>query len=263
MATYRPFGFALAPDQLQQQDEDIWRRGERPVALIDIPVFAMDYEQIELFNWHELAQDMLSEMEFVRQVNVQAETIAKYIADARIKPDLAVPISENRIMRYFKPESVNRYAQEFGWTRITPDNIKGVFMDFVGKMDMSYSYKPVLLLALFEHINELGYAPIDDVTGFFIRFYDDRRACGIVAEKSDSLFARNTISEKEAKSLILRYPFKRFADMSFLSYSPDLSHIVLNKNIRKGLTPDDIIMIREICKQKLTHYFVKLESKDG
>ncbi len=257
MASYRPFGFALAPDHLREHDEDIWRRGERPDVFVDLPVFATDYEQIELFNWHELARGMLSEMEFVRRVNVQAETVGRYIADGRIRADLSVPISENRRMYYFNPATVEAYAAEFGWTLITPETIKEMFMDFVGKMDMSYSYKPVLLLALFECIDDMGRASIDEITRFFIRFYAERQERGVFVEKPNSIFARGSVLEKDAKALILRNPFKRFADMRFLAYAPDLEHVVLDKDIRKRLTPDEVTAIRGVCLRKLDEYFAK------
>ncbi len=257
MDSYRPFGFTLAPDHVRERDEDIWRRGERPDALVDLPIFAMDYEQIELFNWHELARGMLSEIEFVRRVNVQAETVGKYIADGRIKADLSVPISGTRVMHYFNLSTVESYAAEFGWSLITPETVKDMFMEFVGKMDMSYSYKPVLLLALFENIDDMGHASIDDITQFFIRFYDERRERGVIVEKPNSIFARDSVSEKDAKALILRNPFKRFADMRFLAYAPDLAHVVLNKEIRKRLTSDEVRAIREVCLRKLDEYFDK------
>lgn len=262
MANYRPFEYVLAPDHLCQRDADIWRRGERPEALIGLPVFAMDYEQIDLFNWHEIAQNMLSEMEFVRRVNVQSETVSRYINEGLIKPDLAVPLSESRVMRYFKPETISHYADEFGWVLITPANIKSMFMDFIRRMDMAYSYKPVLLLAIFSHLTDSGHAPIDAVTRHVIQFYDDRHASGMLPEKPNSLFARRMVSEKDARSLILRNPFKRFADMRFISYSRDLEHLTLDRDIFKKLTQDDVVIIREICEQKITEYYNRLETKN-
>ena len=114
MGQYRPFGFALAPDQTRKMDEDLFRKGERPEALIDLPVYATDYEPIELFNWQEQARSMVSQLEFVRRVDVQSETVERYIKEGKIKADLAVPISENRTLNYFKPETIANYAQKFG-----------------------------------------------------------------------------------------------------------------------------------------------------
>ena len=255
---YRPFGLALAPSGMMQMDEALFRKGERPQALIDLPVFATDYEPVELFNWQEMAKSMISQLEFVRRVDVQAETINRYIKEGRIKADMSVPISETRVLHYFNPETIKAYAKEFGWTMIDGANIKPTFLKFIRKMDMTYSYKPVLLLAILDLMDEFGRAKIEDVVRFFIDFYDKRRAAGDKVEKSSSIFSRETVTEADAKRNILANPFKRFADMRFLSYSRDFEHIEINRELLRQITPEDVAEIREICHEKLEAYFGKI-----
>lgn len=85
---------------------------------------------------------MISQMEFVRRVNVQTETIERYVREGKMIPDLVVPMSEHRVFKYFKEETLKQYAEQFGWTLIDESNRKQLFMDMVRQMDMSYSYKP-------------------------------------------------------------------------------------------------------------------------
>ncbi|WP_291299746.1 hypothetical protein [Desulfosporosinus sp. BICA1-9] len=42
----------------------------------------------------------------------------------------------------------------YSWDIITLANMKDKFMDMVKTMDMSFSYKPVLLKAMLEHVDE-------------------------------------------------------------------------------------------------------------
>lgn len=255
---YRPFGFALAPDSLKQMDEDFFRKGERPPALIDLPVFATDYEPVELFNWQDVAKNMVSQLEFVRRVDVQAETIDRYIKEGGIKADMSVPISENHVLHYFNLETIKDYAKEFGWTVIDSSNIKPTFVKFVRKMDMTYSYKPVLLLALLDLMDEFGRARIEEVVHFFIDFYAKRRAAGDIVEKPSSIFVREAVDENEAKRNILANPFKRFADMRFLSYSRDFEYIEMSRDLLRQLTPEDMTEIRAICQEKLESYYERV-----
>lgn len=206
MGQYRPFGFALAPDQTRKMDEDLFRKGERPEAFIDLPVYATDYEPIELFNWQEQARSMVSQLEFVRRVDVQSETVERYIKEGKIKADLAVPISENRTLNYFKPETIANYAQKFGWEIIDAKNIKRKFIEFVRKMDMSYSYKPVLLLAFLDLMDENGRANIDEIVAFFKNFYQERRKAGKPVEKANSIFTRTEVSDAESKKTFCAIP---------------------------------------------------------
>lgn len=252
---YRPFGMTLGPKNLMCLDEDLFRRGERPAVLIDVPVFATDYEPVDLFNWQEIVKGMISQIEFVRRVDVQAETIDHYIKDGKIKADFSVPISESRQIHYFNLETIHKYAKEFGWEIIDSANIKPKFFKFIRKMDMTYSYKPVLLLALLDLMDEMGRAKIHDIVAYFLNFYETRRKNGLTVEKPNSLFCRDTVTEADAKRNILSNPFKRFADMRFLSYSNDFDYIELNPTIKGQLAPEDSEEIRQICNEKLDEYY--------
>ena len=259
IADYRPFEYALAPNDLKKQDDDLFRKGERPAALIDLPVYATDYEQIDLFNWQEEASKMISQLEFVRMVDAQSETVDRYIKDGKIKADMSVPISNNHILHYFNENTVKMYAKEFGWEIIDSKNIKNKFMEFIRKMDMTYSYKPVLMLAILEHIDDKGRIRICDIVDYFIEFYNNRIEQGLVAEKPKSIFSKKEINEVEAKRNILSNPFKRFADMRFLEYTKDLDSISINKDVFNRLTEEDYREIRVVCFKKLEEYFLKLQ----
>ncbi|MCK9217862.1 MAG: hypothetical protein M0P77_08095 [Firmicutes bacterium] len=67
---------------------------------------------------------MISQIEFVRMVSVQSETIDRYIRESKIIPDLEVPMSGNRTFKYFKEDTINKYVKEFGWQLILPSNMK-------------------------------------------------------------------------------------------------------------------------------------------
>ena len=45
---------------------------------------------------------MISQMEFVRRVDVQSETIERYLREGMLIPDLIVPMSEHRTFNYLK-----------------------------------------------------------------------------------------------------------------------------------------------------------------
>ena len=94
---------------------------------------------------------------------------------------ITIPIGEKRYFNYYREDTIKMYADKYGWDLITASNIKQKFMDFVEKMDMSFSYKPVLLKAIFDHIDEDGKVRICDIVSYFISFYEDRKEKGLVA----------------------------------------------------------------------------------
>lgn len=110
---------------------------------------------------------MLSQMEFVRQVDVQTETIEHYVREGKLVPDLVVPMSEHRTFKYFKEETLEKYAKQCGWTLIDDSNRKDMFLDMIRQMDMSYSCKPVLMKAILLYADERGRIKLEDIVSYF------------------------------------------------------------------------------------------------
>ena len=50
-------------------------------------------------------------------------------------------------------------------------------------MQMTYSYKPLLLKAFFRFADDEGKAQFSDIVDYFDKFYKKRRNNGLVAEK--------------------------------------------------------------------------------
>ena len=237
----------------------MYAKGEKPEALIDWPVDATDYELVDIFNWQEEAEGMISQMEFVRRVDVQAETIERYVREGKLVPDLVVPMSEHRTFKYFKEESLQKYAVQYGWKIIDDSNRKDMFMDMIRQMDMSYSYKPVLMKAIMLYADEKGRIKLDDIVAYFRSYYEGRRAVGLPVEKKNSIFAKGSYTDKEAERNILANPFKRFEDMQMLRHTKTLGIVQIDEAVWKRLSKDEKTEITQICDEKLTQYFSRIK----
>lgn len=252
---YQPGGLVLGKRENISWDREMFAKGEKPDVLIDYPLHITDMEPIDLFNWQEQAKDMISQIEFTRRVSVQSETVERYIRDGKLVPDLEVPISEHRSFRYFYPETVARYARQYNWKLITPGNMKEMFMDMVTTMTMSYSYKPVFMLAFLDHMNEYGQARIEDVVQEFASFYEQRLEQGKIVEKRPCIFTKGGYTDKDVERLVLSMPFKRFEDMNFIHHARHLGIIQLERAIVRRLESADIARIRDCCRTALRQYF--------
>ena len=252
---YVPGGMVVGPKHAMHVDQDMFRQGQKPEALIDFPVHMTGYETVDLFNWQDKAKDMVSQIGFVQMVNVAEETIEKYIRDGKIVPDMEVPVGEHRSFRFFEKESVKKYVGEFGWTIITRDNMKAMFMDMVKQMTMSYSYKPVFLLSMLKNMDETGSAKLADVAADFARFYEDRKEKGLPPEKKTCIFTKGGYTAKDVEQLILRMPFRRFEDMHAVHHAKQLGTIQFYKTLFNQLTEDDFAQIRESSNEALRRYF--------
>ena len=259
IAKYQPMAYVLAPENKRKLDQDMLFQGEKPEAWLDVPIDVSDYEIIDLFNWQNSVKDMISQIEFVRMVDVQFETVERYIKDGKVKPDLSIPFGDKRMFHYFREESIRNIAKQYGWDLITPQNMADKFMKFIETMDMSYSYKPVLLKAIYEYMDTSGRVALPDVVDYFIDFYEDRKAHGMIAEKSTSIYQKGGYTRKDVEKNILSNPFKRFEDMRFLMRCKDVETIEVNPIIFRKLTREDWLHIVDVCDKSLEKYYLRLK----
>ena len=259
ISKYQPMAYVLAPENKRKLDQDMLFQGEKPEAWLDVPIDVSDYEIIDLFNWQNSVKDMISQIEFVRMVDVQSETVERYIKDGKVKPDLSIPFGDKRMFHYFREESIRNIAKQYGWDLITPQNMADKFMKFIETMDMSYSYKPVLLKAIYEYMDTSGRVALPDVVDYFIDFYEDRKAHGMIAEKSTSIYQKGGYTRKDVEKNILSNPFKRFEDMRFLMRCKDVETIEVNPIIFRKLTREDWLHIVDACDKSLEKYYLRLK----
>lgn len=259
IAKYQPMAYVLAPENKRKLDQDVLFQGEKPEAWLDVPIDVSDYEIIDLFNWQNSVKDMISQIEFVRMVDVQSETVERYIKDGKVKPDLSIPFGDKRMFHYFREESIRNIAKQYGWNLITPQNMADKFMKFIETMDMSYSYKPVLLKTIYEYMDTSGRVALPDVVDYFIDFYENRKAHGMIAEKSTSIYQKGGYTRKDVEKNILSNPFKRFEDMRFLMRCKDVETIEVNPIIFRKLTREDWLHIVDVCDKSLEKYYLRLK----
>lgn len=137
--------------------------------------------------------------------------------------------------------------------------MKDKFMEFIRKMDMSYSYKPVLVLAMFKFIDDDAQVCVDDIVDFVKNFYEGRIENGFIAEKSNSIYQKGGYTDNDVQKNIFSNPFKRFSDINFMKRCKDVEYIELNRNIFKNLTDMDRDEIVEICNDKIEKYYSRLK----
>lgn len=128
-------------------------------------------------------------------------------------------------------------------------------MDMIRQMDMSYSYKPVLIKAVMLYADDRGRIKLDDIVSYFRSYYEGRRAAGLKVEKANSTFAKGGYTDKEAERNILSNPFKRFEDMQMLRHTKTLGIVQADEAVWKHLSKEEKEEIGKICDEKLNNYY--------
>jgi hypothetical protein len=120
---------------------------------------------------------------------------------------------------------------------------------------MAFSYKPVLLKAMFDHVDENGRVRVEDIVDYFIDFYSDRKERGLIVEKKSSVFCKENYTRKDVERNIFANPFKRFEDMRFMKRCREIEYVEFNGYIFKKLSKKEITWIVDHCNSKLKEYF--------
>ena len=128
----------------------------------------------------------------------------------------------------------------------------------IRQMDMSYSYKPVLVKAVLEHADDKGHVKIADLVTYFKTYYETRRRDGKKVEKANSIYAKGGYSDKQVEQNILINPFKRFEDMDMMRHTKTLGIIAVDSAVWKKLSPDDKTEIVSVCDEMLMRYYERL-----
>lgn len=131
-------------------------------------------------------------------------------------------------------------------------------MDMIRQMDMSYSYKPVLIKAIMLYADERGRIKLEDIASYFKSYYEGRRAAGLIVEKRNSIFAKGGYTDKEAERNILANPFKRFEDMQMLRHTKTLGIVQVDESVWKRLSKEEKVEIETICDKKLEAYYQRI-----
>lgn len=200
-------------------------------------------------------EDMLSLDDLTRRINVRKKSLKKYIREGDIVPDMVIASGAEKPTLFFKPERVKQICDEFDWTEITDDNRKDIFIENISRMQMDHSYKPVFLLAFFDHMDYKGCARKTFVVESFSNFYKKRKKEGLVVEKSSSILLSENCNQKNVEQLMISNPFKVYEEMGVMSLSSNGNMIELDRNISASLTLRDINSIKKTCLEGIRKYY--------
>lgn len=146
--------------------------------------------------------------------------------------------------------------------------MKSDFLKYIGAEDSlagySRSYKLVLYKVFFSLMNSEGIAPAYKVAESFRNFYVDRVRRGLKSDVNvDSRIENiNQSSVQDVYNVILSNPLKYISDQGFLLRKKDSSGkeiIILNPDLLKQLTKEDIASILAVVNKKLEMYYAKVD----
>ncbi len=257
---YRPGSLLLAPQDQLRDEADRIASGEKPATILDIGIWARDYEEIDLFNWQDAIAGMISVSELERDLATGEGLIRRAMERGEVEPDHVLQLGD-RTYHYFHVEKIHDICSTLGIEKVGAHNIRDRFVEFVQRMDMSASYKPVMMLSILDALDERGRALLSEVVRKFRAFYESRRAAGLAVERGSAKLVRVAeLDDSEVQRAMLEAPFEKFERRKFLEYDHrDLAYIRFVPMLWRQLKAVDLAELRQICERSIAEYYERLQ----
>jgi len=256
---YRAGSLVLAPHDLMNVEQDALGYGKPPTQILPVDLWTREYQEIDVFNWQEAVAGMLSAPDLEVELAAAEGRIRSAIDRGLIVPDHTLTLGE-RTYHYFLAQRIEEIREALGLPRVDDASIRELFLDFVARMDMSSSYKPVLLLAILAKVDEHGRARLDDIVLAFHAFYLGRLQSGLPVERTGMRMQQpDHCSEDDIRSVMLSMPFRKFEQRKYLSYDKqDLAYIRFPAALWRQLTIEDRASVRSQCEQAISDYYERI-----
>jgi superfamily II DNA or RNA helicase len=246
-------------DQLAAEEEALVR-GERPTTVVEIGLWAKDYEPIDVFNWQQEVTNMISLPDLERELGVAERRVRAAVERGEVTVDHTLQLGE-RTYFYFHRDRIEEVRVAIGAPKLEDHSIRDRFLEFISVMDMALSYKPVMLLALLDAVDETGRAKLSEVVRRFQQFYRDRRAAGLPVDRPGARKQPvDELDEASVRRVMLESPFEKFERRQFVGYDRDLAFIRFDPRLWRQLEADDLEKVREICRRKIETYYERIQS---
>ncbi len=251
----------LAPPDPMNGEQEALNAGRPPTQILPIDLWARDYEEINVFNWQDAVTGMISAADLEVELAAAEGRIRDAIARGRIAPDHTLALGE-RTYHYFLRDRTEEVREALGLPRVDDASIRQLFLEFAERMEMSSSYKPVMLRAILDHVDDRGRAPIDAVASSFRAFYLDRLQRGLSVERAGMRMAQaDRLALEEVRSIMLAMPFRKFEQRKYLEYDrQDYAYLRFQPALWRQLKEQDRATVRGHCEKAISAYYERLES---
>lgn len=128
-------------------------------------------------------------------------------------------------------------------------------LDYCKTMRMSYSYKPILILALLHYGDQDGCISIENAAVYFREYYSNRKAQGLAIEKKQCIYLRDDVTDAQIIANLLSNPVKALIESGFFFYNEDSHVFSVSPDIWSTIDRSNKAAIMRICRQKLKDYY--------
>lgn len=137
---------------------------------------------------------------------------------------------------------------------VSAEERRHLLIEYCKTMKMSYSYKPVLVMAVL-HNGKEGSISLEDAAKYFREYYSSRKANGLPAEKKRCIYLRDDFTDGQIMANLINNPIKALCESGFFFYNESTQILSLSPEIWSALDRSNKAAITRVCRKKLCEYF--------
>jgi len=134
------------------------------------------------------------------------------------------------------------------------------FKDYLTSMQMTFSYKAVMMLSLLDSVDQHGKTSPSALISRFHAFYLDRQRRNLPTEKErdrnpSPLLNPDQVSDAQIWQILARYPLPLMDE--FITVDDD--SVRIKSAIWTQMSAADLVELREIAQQRIEAYYETVE----
>ncbi len=250
-----------------------------------VPIYLPDGGYIEQLGYETIRNSINPPWQSsVRPISQQAFDYILNVAGVQLqaKSDLSLDELKNRLMKAVKDFYVekedsaiirieNIAASIARFLDITDDYSDGAevkyhpsetaaeklasLIEYCSNMKMSYSYKPILILALLNAGDTSGNLSIENAVKYFRKYYNMRKKQGLCVEIKKCIYQNEEVTDKQIAANLIANPVRVLSDTEYFFYNPDTAIFSMSPEIWDILDRKVKTQLVRICNQKLKTYY--------
>lgn len=136
----------------------------------------------------------------------------------------------------------------------TASDKRSLLLEYCRTMKMSYSYKPILILALL-HAGKNGSVSVEKAAQYFRDFYSSRRNQGLPVEKKRCIYLRDDVTDKQIIANLISNPIRALCESGFFFFNEQNLVLSISPEIWSALDKGSKALLTRICRQRLKEYY--------
>ena len=202
-------------------------------------------------------EDLISLNTLGYALRVDPNRLRRWVESGKLQPD-GTQKSGERSNYYFRRDRIEqiRAGLQLQGKPVASDEWRQEFLDFAKSRNLSKSYKPVLVKAVFKLVDREGKVKIDDLVKEFKAFYIQRAKSGLPVEFGVALLENpESASDNAIKRLIIQNPLERFLIKNYFEYDQEEGIVRIVPLLWQELRYYEMVDVLERAEEQITYYY--------